>query len=101
VELRGCYSNPHALDQLELAKQAIELVKLDGGSVYRPPASRRWKLVDRLGELIIRQLVEDRQGGVATRELVERYGISLSSVKRILRREAVGAPGRSPARAPF
>jgi hypothetical protein len=42
--------------------------------------------VDRLGEQIIRELLADRRSGATKRELVERYGISMSSVKRILRR---------------
>lgn len=87
VELRGRYSNPQTGEALELAAQAIDGVK---GDV--PPASssapRRWRLVDRLGEQVIRKLLADRRAGATKRELIERYGISRSSVKRILKQES-------------
>jgi hypothetical protein len=38
-----------------------------------------------LGEQTIRDLLRDRQAGTPKRELAERYGISVSSVMRILR----------------
>jgi DNA invertase Pin-like site-specific DNA recombinase len=69
---------------LGLAAQAIEGIK-DGGPPPSPaPGVRRWRLVDRLGEQVIRQLLEDRRGGMTKQQLVERYNISLSSVKRII-----------------
>jgi DNA-binding Lrp family transcriptional regulator len=43
-------------------------------------------MVDCLGEQIIRELLRDSRAGTPQRELAERYGISVSSVKR-LRRE--------------
>jgi DNA-binding Lrp family transcriptional regulator len=43
-------------------------------------------LVDRLGEQIIRELLRDSRTGTTHRALAEHYGISLSSVKRVLRR---------------
>jgi hypothetical protein len=52
-----------------------------------PVAShRRWKLADRLGEEIIQQLLADSRAGMGKPVLMEKYGISRSSVKRILRR---------------
>jgi DNA invertase Pin-like site-specific DNA recombinase len=87
VELRGCYSNPQAIEALALAEHTIKDVKIDGGRVYSSTPPRRGRLVDRLGEQIIRQLLEERRAGATKRELVERYGISMSSVKRILRRK--------------
>ena len=50
------------------------------------PQRQRWRLVDRLGEQIIRDLLRDSRTGTTHRALAERYGISLSSVKRVLRR---------------
>ena len=85
VELRGRYSNPEAREAVKQVAQVIAGIDLDG-SAPSPPQVRRWRLVDRFGEQIIRQLLEDRRGGATMRELVERYGISMSSVKRILRR---------------
>jgi hypothetical protein len=43
-------------------------------------------LVDRLGKQIVNDLLEDRRSGMTNLQLVERYSISLSSVKRILKR---------------
>ena len=48
-------------------------------------ATRRWRLVDRLGERVIDELLRDRRQGATQRELADRYDIGLSSVKRILR----------------
>jgi DNA-binding GntR family transcriptional regulator len=50
-----------------------------------PAPPRRWRLVDRLGEQIIRDLLRDSRAGITQRRLAVRYGISLSSVKRLLR----------------
>ena len=46
------------------------------------------RVADRLGEATVRQLIEDRRAGAKLRELVDRYGISESSVKRLLRSSA-------------
>ena len=42
------------------------------------------------GEQIIRELLTDSRASTPQRELAERYGISVSSVKRILGRRAWG-----------
>ena len=82
------YSNPDVRDIVAHAAQAVTHVKLDHYSAASPlSARRRWRLVDRLGEQIIRQLLTDSRAGTPQRELAERYGISLSSVKRLSRRE--------------
>lgn len=44
-----------------------------------------WRLSDRLGEDVIASILRDSQAGTTQRGLAERYGISLSSVKRLLR----------------
>jgi hypothetical protein len=41
------------------------------------------QVVDRLGETAVRELIEARRAGAKLRELVDRYGISESSVKRL------------------
>lgn len=41
------------------------------------------RVVDRLGEDAVREMIEARQAGIKLRDLAERYGISESSVKRI------------------
>jgi hypothetical protein len=62
------------------AAQAVTHVKLDHYSAASPlSARRRWRLVDRLGEQIIRELLTDSRAGTPQRELAERYGISVST----------------------
>lgn len=48
---------------------------------------RRWRLVDRLGEQVIHQLLADSRSGMSKPALVTRYGISRNSVKRLLRHQ--------------
>jgi transposase len=40
-----------------------------------------------LSEQIIRDLLRDRRAGTSQRKLAERYGISVSTVKRLSKRE--------------
>jgi hypothetical protein len=49
-------------------------------------ADQPHRVVDRLGEQAVRELIEAFHAGTPTWRLAERYGISLSSVKRLLRR---------------
>lgn len=42
------------------------------------------RVADRLGEATVRELIEARRAGTKLRELVDRYGISESSVKRLI-----------------
>jgi hypothetical protein len=51
-------------------------------------------MVDRLGESIVLELPQDSRADIPRRGLNERYGMSLSSVKRLLRpqRASHGAP---------
>jgi DNA invertase Pin-like site-specific DNA recombinase len=81
VELRGRLSNP-------VVREAVAMDRggTDTAEITSPGPRRRWRLVDRLGEKVIRQLVADGRSGVSRRERVDMYGISMSSVKRILRR---------------
>jgi hypothetical protein len=85
VELVGRYSNPDVRDIVAHAAQAVTHLKLDHYSAAPPlpPTRRRWRLVDRLGEEIIRELLTNSCAGTPQGELAERYGISVSSVKRI------------------
>jgi hypothetical protein len=87
VDLRGRLSNPEVRAVVAQATQAVAGVKVDCGDEPSPPAAGpRWRLIDRLGEEIIRELVRDSHSGATQRRLAECYGISLSSVKRVLRR---------------
>ena len=89
VDLRGRISNREVREDLALAAQAVAHVKINDGSTASPPSvRRRWRIVDRLGEQIIDDLYRDSHAGASKRELAERYGVSLSSVKRVLKRSA-------------
>jgi len=80
-------SNPDIRDVVAHAAKLVSHVSVDQGSTSSPrQAGRRWRLVDRLGEQIIREILAQRQSGLAKRALADRYIISLSSVKRILKR---------------
>jgi hypothetical protein len=91
VELVGHYSNPdewaHLADIVHPpARPAVDIEAWDESTV-RPSCSRRpWPVVDRLGDETVQQLLRDRRSGMMQRALAKRYGISLSSVKRILRK---------------
>jgi len=41
-------------------------------------------VVDRLGEDVVREMIEARWAGVPLKEVANRYGISESSVKRLM-----------------
>ena len=64
MELVRLYSNPDVRDIVAHAAQAVTHVKLDH---YRAAshlsARRRWRVVDRLGEQIICELVPDSRAG--------------------------------------
>jgi hypothetical protein len=94
VDLRGRLSNPDIMDVVVHAAKLVSNVSVDHGSTSsRLQAGRRWRLVDRLGEQIIRELLLDSGMGTPQRRLAERYGISLSSVKRLTRRAGEQADG--------
>lgn len=42
------------------------------------------RVVDRLGEGVVCEMIEARRVGIKLRDVAERYGISQSSVKRML-----------------
>jgi hypothetical protein len=50
----------------------------------KPNSAVPRRVVDRLGEDVVREMIEARRAGVKLVELAERYGISESSVKRVL-----------------
>jgi DNA invertase Pin-like site-specific DNA recombinase len=89
VDLRGRFSNPEVRAVVVLVAQLAAGIKVEEDQQERlalAPQRQRWRLVDRLGEQIIRDLLRDRHAGTTHRALAERYGISVSSVKRVLRR---------------
>jgi len=78
--------------EILVAADLIRTIAVDSArerwvSSDRCPSStvRWWRLSDRLSEPVIQELLGDRRDGATQRQLAERYGISLSSVKRVLR----------------
>jgi hypothetical protein len=51
------------------------------------PGFRKQQVIHRLGEVAVVQLVTRFEAGTAKHKLAAEYGISLSSVKRLLRVE--------------
>ena len=88
MDLRGRLSNPHYRDILADTARVVNGLEIDHGSTASPTRARNWRVVDRLGEQVIRELLRDSRDGTSQRELAERHGISLSSVKRILRKRS-------------
>jgi hypothetical protein len=79
------YSSPDVREEVTHAAQAVAHVKIAPcQEVALLPAPRRWRLIDRLGEQIILDLMHESLTGAPRQVLAERYGISLSSVKRLL-----------------
>jgi hypothetical protein len=102
VDLMGSYSNrPDLADALVRAVQRLRQAQRDQTSAPRSVRStgrseRQWRVDDRLSEADACQLVAAFESGMPKWKLAERYGISESSVKRILRRHraarATGLP---------
>lgn len=92
MDLVGAYSKRQDLaDQLRRALDRLGRAHQE--PVEEPPQSVRTtakaavphRVVDRLGEEVVQEMIEERQAGAELRELAARYGISVSSVKRILK----------------
>lgn len=50
----------------------------------KPNSAVPRRIVDRLGEKTVREMIEARRAGAKLSDVAERYGISESSVKRVL-----------------
>lgn len=79
-----------AVSQLRSAQQGADAPRASVRSIGR--SEREWRLVDRLSEAEPCQLVADFTSGTPTWNLAEQYGISLSSVKRLIRRRRSPGP---------
>jgi hypothetical protein len=94
VELVSHYSNsPELLTDLRRTVYAVTEMAVgeeEPDLSTTAPADRPWQIKDRLSAGDIDQLVESFKAGSTIPELVERYGICRSSVKRILRERGVG-----------
>jgi DNA-binding transcriptional regulator YiaG len=80
----GVLSNPEAQEVLAQAAQTVAGITFGTEQTATPSQSRRWRLVDRLGRQAIHELLRDSQAGITQKELATRYGISVSSVKKLL-----------------
>lgn len=89
VEVRDQLSRREIRTIFDKTAQIVDRVRIacdaEPADQEVPHRHRRWRLLDRLGEQVIRQLVTDSRSGVTKPELVARYHISRSSVKRILK----------------
>jgi hypothetical protein len=95
VDLRGRLSNREAREAVGLAARAVAgqapedrspraPAPADEGATSAPaPGGRPWRVVDRLGEQIIGELLAARRTGMTLRSLAQRYGVSESTVKRL------------------
>lgn len=91
VEVITRYSNnPTVLDDLRFARQAAMAPSGDDepelGGERRALATGRWTMADRMTADELRAMVESYRAGMIVRDLVEKFSISPSSVKNILRR---------------
>jgi len=94
VDLTWTYSNRG--DLADLLRRARRWVNEDRQvapqdpltSVRAKPASTvPRRVVDRLGEDAVREMVGARATGVKLKDVAKRYGISESSVRRLMRRD--------------
>jgi hypothetical protein len=100
VDLIGRYSN-HLTLLRELERVCRDLGKAVADPVEvlvsvcsdRVPGREPRAVVDRLGESGVEVLVDRFVGGATARELAAEWGVSLSSVKRILRGRGVRRRG--------
>jgi hypothetical protein len=88
VELRGRFSNPGVRTKIDEIVELIRNVEQGAETPRSTPGLRRrwWAMRDRLDERSRRKLVEDRQAGATLKMLAQTYGVSLSSVQRLLRK---------------
>jgi hypothetical protein len=88
VDLRGRLSNPLFAGKVREAADAFAGVNShEPGVTGAIPCRRRWRISDRLGERVINELLADQRSGMTKPAIALRYGISLSSVKRLLRQD--------------
>ena len=86
----GSYLNrPDLADSLVSAVRQLQQAQ-QGGEVAHsvrsaPLATRPWRVDARLSEADAEQFVAAFDAGTSKRKLAERYGISVSSVKRLIR----------------
>ncbi|WP_157431100.1 hypothetical protein [Actinomadura macra] len=101
VDLLSSYSNRQDLLQdLQHAARNLRASLEDTAEATTSVRSQRtpapaWRLADRLTEADIANLISSFLGGTTARELAAQYGISLTSVKAILRAHNARRPKRA------
>lgn len=92
VDLVGAYSKHLDLAK-RLARTAQQAHRLEESTPEQPASvrstgrsERHWRVSDRLGDADVHQLVKAFESGTPKWKLAEQYGISESSVKRLIRR---------------
>ncbi len=94
------YSNrldlAHALiSTVQQLRQAQAQTTASAQSVRSAPLStRQWRMGDRLSERDRERLVAAFTAGTSKRKLAERYGITESSIKRLIRQHGASKPSR-------
>lgn len=93
VEIVTHYSNtPELLSDLRRTVQVVTEMSVEDDEPdlsITAPVDRPWRVRDRLSPADIDQLVESFKDGSTIPELVSCYGISLSSIKTLLRQRGV------------
>lgn len=91
VGLRGQLSNPAVPKTIERLLSLLERTELDDGQDLRSDngGTHTHKLVHRLTEDAVSQLIADYRHGVKISDLVLRYGISRQSITTLLRRHGI------------
>jgi hypothetical protein len=92
VDLVGAYSKrrdladrqARTLERLHKAQAQTDEHSVSVRSTGR--SQQQWQVMDRLSEADRRLLVQAFKGGTPKWKLAEQYGVSLSSVKRLLRK---------------
>lgn len=101
MEIIGRYSNtPNLLPDLRRTLEAVTTIVIeDDQPDIAATAYRRWRIRDRLGPADLDQLVNAFKEGTTIPELVNRYSISRTSIRIILRQNgARRRPERRPLR---
>jgi len=86
VELKGRLSNPSTRQNLRTIDDLIAGTPVIARDRPARRSVRSVRVRDRLSETDVAELVSQFVAGMTRQALVEQYGISLSSVKRVLRR---------------
>jgi DNA-directed RNA polymerase specialized sigma24 family protein len=93
--VRAYSKRPELLEELNQATRRLARA-LDADPLGEPVSVRStgrvgrvWALNDRLSEADMQAIVQKFRAGTPKQELAEQYGISLSSIKRLLRRHDI------------